>query len=171
MPALFFSNPATFMDALRNGKELFLQFVWKRSGDFVGTHDQAAGRQLTCEFVTVQNDVDVALITCPAPETVTEPFFVAAVYRRGSDTGPQDEPIARWLTLEYSLNTEKDGTAFLCEWTAQRAHLNCGPLAETTAQTFLEAVRVMVSKGDLQPLRPPDCVKRVEERRGQSGED
>ena len=172
LPALFLSDPARFMDALWKGKELFLQVVWKMAGDFVGTHDQAAGRQLACEFVTVQNDVDVALITCPPPQSMTEPFFVAAAYRPGSDTEPQEERVTRWFTLEYSLNSEEDGTAFLCEWTASGVHANCGPLAETTREVFLEAVSVMVGhEGDLRPLRPPGYVKRVEQRRRESGED
>jgi len=165
LPALFFSNPAKFMDTLWRDKELFLQFVWKLAGDSADAHDEVAGNQLACEFVTVQDGVGVALITCPVPQIMTEPFFVAAIYRPARDADPGEELISRWITLEYSLDTEKDGSAFLCEWTAQRIHANCGPLAETTREAFLRAVSAMVGPNtDLRPLRPPDYVRRVEER-------
>ena len=171
LPGLFFSDPVRFMATLRSEKELMLRFIWKRAGDRAGISDQAAGCQLACELLTIQNDVDVGLITCPAPQTMPDPFFVAAAYRPGKDAEPQKKPLTRWITLEYGLDTEEDGAAWLCEWTESRVHANCGPLAETTPEAFLEAVSVMVGhEGDLRSLRPPDYVKRVEERQRESGE-
>ena len=169
LPLAFFSDPARFIAVLRERKEPFLQFVWKWAGDMAGIHDRAAGRQLACELLTIQNDVDVALIACPAPQTMPDPFFVAAAYRPGKDAEPQKKPLTLWITLEYGLDTEEDGTAWLCGWTANRIHANCGRLAETTREAFLEAVRIVVSGGDLRPLRPPADVRRLEESRRQSG--
>lgn len=95
-------------------------------------------------FSTTGDSVSISIITFPEPGAMTEPFFVAAVFRPAGP-GSELEEIARWFALEYTIAApQMDAKAFFCEWTSDCKHLNRGQHTEITHEAFVAAVRAML---------------------------
>ena len=144
LPSAFFCDPAQFMDILRKEKQAFLPYLWEKAGRIVGERHKVAQDSWSCEFVTLENSVSISIITFPEPGAMTEPFFVAAVFRP-AEPGSELEAIARWFALEYTTSSpQMDAKAFFCEWTSDCKHLNRGQHTEITHEAFVAAVRAML---------------------------
>jgi len=144
LPSVFFRDPAQFMEILRREKQAFLLYLWEKAGRIVGERHKLAHDSWSCEFVTLEDSVSMTIITFPEPGAMTEPFFVAAVFRP-AEPGSELEEIARWFALEYTTPLQPvDTKAFFCEWTCDGMHLNMGQHTEITYEAFAAAVRVML---------------------------
>ncbi len=162
LPSAFFCEPAWFMEILRVDNRAFLLYLWEKAGKTVGKGKKVAPGSWSCEFVTLEDSVSVALIAFPEPRAMTDPFFVAAVCRPAGP-GQEQEGIARWFALEYNPQLgEFGGKAFFCERTGDGTHLNVAALAETTRDAFVAAVREMLEpEPDLRALQLPDFWDRL----------
>ena len=109
-----------------------------------GERHKLAQDSWSCEFVTLENSVTMTIITFPEPGAMTEPFFVAAVFRP-AEPGSELQAVARWFALEYTTGLpEMDAKAFFCEWTSDGKHQNMDQHTEITHEAFVAAVRAML---------------------------
>jgi len=117
-----------------DGAAAALLDLWNRVGAEFADLGLLSLDGLRCEVRTFDNDIEVALITLPAPKFMCEAHYVALVYRPSS---PEHEGITRFIVLERTVN---HSLPVLCEWGAAGEHSNMGPIGEPTLETFFEEV-------------------------------
>lgn len=144
LPQLFYSDPARFLSQLAYEGDRFLAGFW----DFVGTKldppdHPLDGAGLHGEVRLLDHNVQAALITPPAPQKVTEAYFIAALYSPDFGGGS----LARYLTLEYGWNPMTDSAyTVFCGWQGPPsiAHYNMGAGPEPELEVFVARVQSLL---------------------------
>jgi hypothetical protein len=139
IPQLFYGDPAKFFDIFSRDADRFVSFYWDKLGEQITQPEgRVDGAGLRGEVRTLAGDIQLALITMPAPAAVAEAYFTAAAYR------PQAEgaSLARYFTLEYGINIP-DGNprTVFCGWTAEGAHFNMGDGPAADPELFIDVVQ------------------------------
>ncbi len=138
LPAVFYANPARFMAVLRERGKSLLQVSWERLGSDMKIADRIPADGLNYEIQELASGVTIAIISLPKPQGITEAYFVAPVYRPAM---ADQEPLAKFFTLEYGMDFDKGSTrTVLCQWTQEKSHMNMGDGPEPVIATFLETI-------------------------------
>jgi len=145
LPSLFFANPEKFISTLNERGDSFLRLVWLRVGESVD--NVIAPDNLSHQIRNLDTDTTTVLITLPLPKCMTEAYLVALVHRsEKKDSSSSQEPLTRYIALEYGIELDGSPRTVLCEWTAEGIHRNMGNGPEPTLEAFFTAVRDLVSK-------------------------
>lgn len=148
LPSLFYDNPSRFLTTLAHEGNNFLHLLWNKVGEGVDASERIAGFGLRSEMRELPDSTAIATITLPPPQGMTEAYFTAACYRPGERKGlfARGKPVARYITLEYSLDFEQEPRTVLGEWTPTHAHHNYGDGSEATLDAFFERVYDLLSQ-------------------------
>jgi hypothetical protein len=148
LPALFYHDPAKFVDNLHRGKTKYLRFLWNSVGEqyVEAESERMPATALGCQIRKLDQETTAGLIILPLPEETTEAYFVAVVYRPVKRRlFKKQDALVRYITLEYGWNYIPDEPrTVLCEWTAKGAHGNMGDGPEPTLNAFFEAVMELI---------------------------
>ncbi len=143
LPMLFFDKPDMFMKIMRHPNALdFLRSQWDMLSKHTGNTDPYTG--LDYETRALEDGTFIAIITLPPPVTVTEAYYVAAVYRPAV---PDLPPVIRYFTLEFgaSFDPSAPQRRVLCEWLKTPQHMNYGGQDAPDQAGFL---RLIIGKLD-----------------------
>jgi hypothetical protein len=137
MPTIFFQDPEKFIGTLNEHGMPFLRFLWDRAGQVLEPALMLPGDGLDYQTRGLEDGTRIVAISLPAPQAITEAYFVALVYR---PVMLQHEAIARCFTLEYGRSVFNDQPrTVLCEWSGS-SHLNYGDGPEPTAEAFIASI-------------------------------
>ncbi|MHC5019373.1 MAG: hypothetical protein ACYTGX_04540 [Planctomycetota bacterium] len=150
-PGAFWRDPAEFVAALcsESGQEIVTN-VWNAIGADI--EQSGAGEALASDGLHVTptelDGREAAIISLPAPEVMTEAWFIAVVAPTPYVTVAEGEaPDARYFTLEKTLSLAPDGAeepdmdlAVLCEWTHDGTHANTSVIVPASLERFEVAV-------------------------------
>ena len=95
LPEIFFADADKLMSVLEGNGEIFLRYLWRKMEEYASVETSKDADQIQVEFSEI-NGISLALVTMPPPQHTTEAYFLALLHR--SD----DEPLSRYITLEYS---------------------------------------------------------------------
>lgn len=138
VPAMFFSNPARFMETLETGGEGLLYFLWDRIRQDMSGAERLSPEGLRSEFIKLEEGVQVGVILLPKPTNQAEAFMTAAVYRA---EGKGKVEIQRYFTLEKSILLSGASETVLCEWSGLDQHLNYGAGTKPEVDAFVKAIQ------------------------------
>ena len=153
LPGLLFSNPERFFHTMTQEGLPFLEFAWQRSAEpqrgaeTTRVRPSSPSDGLALHLEQLEDGVQLALITLPPPQAMTEAYFVAAIYR------PADQPgqlsLLRYITLEYSLNpATQQPLTVLGEWDSSKPiHRNWGGGPPPELAAFRAAVFSLLQGG------------------------
>jgi len=141
LPSLFFRDPEAFIAILNESKGNVLNDLWGYVGQNMRWPHLVTAGGLGCEIRNLDAQTTIALITLPAPQAITEAYFVALVYRpQKRGVLPAREALARCFTLECGIEVGGGSRTVLCEWTKDHMHINRGDGPAPTPDAFLEAI-------------------------------
>lgn len=107
---VFFSDPEMFLTMINSHGNYLLRYLWNEASHNCEYLDM---KGLSYELRFTPNKYQVILITMPAPEFITEVYYIAAAFKPGSEN-PYDT--CRYFILEKANpETHPNGT-LLCEW-------------------------------------------------------
>jgi hypothetical protein len=135
LSGLFHSNPAHFMHLVGKEGDMFLHFYWHRVAERLPDEQRLPPIGLGVDLYETDNGSQVAVITLPPPEGVTEAHLTAACYRPPEEEGG-DDGLARYFTLEKGASFDEPRTA-LCEWTRDGVHMNYGTGPDPEVEALL----------------------------------
>jgi hypothetical protein len=150
LPGLLFSNPERFFQTLAQDGPGFLEFAWQRSAEpprgaeLSRPNPGSPPDGLALRLEQLDPQTRLALITLPPPQAMTEAYFAAAIYHPAAQ--PDDAPLLRYLTLEYSMDpaTQRPLT-MLGEWdSSQPIHRNWGGGPPPELDAFRSAVLALL---------------------------
>lgn len=154
-PGAFWRDPAEFVSTLRSehGLEIVTN-AWNAIGADVA--ESGAGEALAADGLRVTatelDGRDAAIISLPAPESMTEAWFIAVVAPPPfTPAGDDGTPAGRYFTLEKTLSLAPEGPdapdapaeidlAVLCEWTHDGTHANTSVVVPASLERFEVAV-------------------------------
>jgi hypothetical protein len=138
IPQVFFGDPAGFMTLFARDGDRFLRFYWEKIGERVeNASDRLDGSALHGEIRSLPSDTQIALITLPTPEHVTEAYFIAAVTHPGLD----GRIAARYYTLEFGMSVfDNEPYTVLGGWVAG-GHINMGDGPDPDLEAFYDTIK------------------------------
>lgn len=154
VPAIFYLNPARFLQVLAARGEHFLRLLWKlaRGRGIRAFVSQVSAKGLQHEILKLDEETTAALIVLPPPKRMAEAYFVAPVYRPRTRDGlpTRGGALVRYVTLEWGIQVDLSPRTVLCEWVTSDKwqsdiqHVNHGDGPEPTPSAFLEAIRSLI---------------------------
>jgi hypothetical protein len=141
LPRAFFADPDGLLAALEADPRGYLRSAWAKCVARFPDEPPIPSEGPVAEVRALDPETTVACVTLPAPQALTEAYFVALVLRRprkgwfGAKTNK-----ASYLTLESGLWVDNQPRTFLGEWTADGAHLNHGTGPGPGREEFLNEV-------------------------------
>ena len=138
VPAVFASDPSKFMANLARDGMKFIIWMWDRAGQNTPPDDRIAPDGLAETMRKGTQNVEVAIITLPTPEKITEAYFVAAAYHPDIN----GELFSRYFTLEHTIIDLKAGTpgTMFCGWSGT-IHSNMGGGPAPELEAFYQVVQ------------------------------
>lgn len=152
LPSVFHEAPGDFLFYLERDGNKFLRFYWDRAGLNFAEPDRVEAFGLNYIIRTPQNDVTIAFVILPAPQSDGEAYFEVLIYRPRRVT-----PILRisditsvFALIKMSGESDNPKTAII-ERTRKQETLEHGegpaPVVESFYQASLELIRD--SRGNL----------------------
>ena len=146
---LAMSDPGRFLETVSgDGAHLFLHRIWNQVQIDVAPDEEIPTEPMQCNVHDLAEGRHLAVINMPAPERITEAFFVAAAVeppaRRLSILTRRRT--CRYFTLELGESDEGEPLAIFCEWQRHKGgavHQNYGPI-QPAGGAFVQAIRSMI---------------------------
>ncbi len=151
LPGYAFESPRRFFGVMSSDRAMeFLERIWEDVSEYA----RQSGRGYNHSFadarvhrVLLAERSYLTVIEMPAADAPTEAVFVGFVISFGPEGADGGAPYtARYYTLERTETAFVPSGVMLCEWTAERRHMNYGAATDDSLGGFVERVRELATR-------------------------
>ncbi len=136
--SLFFGDTEETLEHFRMEGESALLALWDFVEKRLELDDPVSSEGLALEWVPLVSGMTMVLITLPAPEAITEAYYVGLVYSPLDSTG-------RFIVLEHTVDLDGRARTVLCEWSPDGTHFNLGEGPDPSPEAFTDAVEMLLA--------------------------